>query len=270
MGLWSRLRRTLFNSPRDAEINEEIQFHLAMKAREGRDPREARLRFGNPTTIREETRAMGIFEWLESVLQDARYGLRQLRRTPVVTLSIIISLVVGIGANTAIFSIVDAALLKSLPVADPQSLRVVQWTTSQGWPEQLAHGHSGTTDGDPRGRMQGSSFGPRLYRALAREQTAFESLIGFAGGDATVGVEGRIAERTGLFYVSENFFEGLGVAMLLGRTFDAQDDQIGREPVVILSHRFWLRHFGGRSDVLDRAVRINNVAARSVGGAGGA
>ena len=265
MGLWSRLRRTLSNSNLNAEIDEEIQFHLAMNVREGRDPREARLRFGNPTAIREEARAMGIFEWLESVLQDARYGLRQLGRTPALTFSIIASLVIGIGANTAIFSIVDAALLKALPVDDPQSLRVVQWTTSQGWPEQLAHGHSGTTDGDPRGRMQGSSFGPGLYRTLAREQSAFESLIGFAGGDAAVGVEGRIAERAGLLYVSENFFEGLGVAMLLGRPFDAEDDQIGREPVVILSHRFWLRHFGGRSEVLGGAVRINNVAARIVG-----
>jgi predicted permease len=265
MSFWSRLRKTISHNTADAEIEEEIEFHLAMKTREGQDPREARLRFGNPTTIREETRAMGIFEWLESVLQDARYGLRQLRRTPAVTLAVILSLVVGIGANTAIFSIVDAALLKSLPVDDPLSLRVIQWTTNNGWPEALAQGHSGTTNGDPHGRMQGSSFGPRLHRTLAREQTAFESLIGFAGGDASVAVEGRIAERAGLLYVSENFFEGLGVPLLLGRAFEAQDDQIGREPVVILSHRFWLRHFGGRTDVLDRPLRINHVAARIVG-----
>jgi predicted permease len=266
MGFWSRLRQTFRGGRHDADIDEEIQFHFAMKAREGLDPREARLRFGNPTAIREETRAMGIFEWLESVLQDARYGLRQLRRTPAVTLAILVSLVVGIGANTAIFSIVDAALLKALPVDDPQSLRVIEWTTNHGWPEALAQGHSGTTSGDPRARMQASSFGPRLYRALAREQTAVAALIGFNDSDrAAVAVEGRVAEQARLQYVSENFFEGLGVKLLLGRAFGARDDQVGQEPVVILSHRFWLRNFGGRADVLGETLRVNNIAARIAG-----
>jgi len=106
MGFWSKLHNTFFRGRHDAEIEEEIQFHLAMKARAGHDPREARLRFGNPTTIREETRAMGIFEWLESVLQDARYGLRQLRRTPALTLSVIVSLVVMAAGMATRFSLV--------------------------------------------------------------------------------------------------------------------------------------------------------------------
>ena len=266
MGFWSKLHNTFFRGRHDAEIEEEIQFHLAMKARAGHDPREARLRFGNPTTIREETRAMGIFEWLESVLQDARYGLRQLRRTPALTLAVIVSLVVGIGANTAIFSIVDAALLRPLPVDDPHSLRVLEWTTAYGWPDTLAQFHTGSMNGDPNGRMQASSFGPRLYRTLAREQTAVESLIGFSDvDDAAVAVEGRIAEQARLQFVSENFFRGLGVALLLGRAFDPQDDQVGGEPVVILGHRFWQRYFGGRTDVLGGTLRVNSVAARIVG-----
>jgi hypothetical protein len=171
MSFWSRLRKTFVRGHHDAEIDEEIQFHLAMKTREGYDPRESRLRFGNPTVIREQTRAMGIFEWLDSLLQDARYGLRQLRRTPALTFSIILSLVVGIGANTAIFSIVNAALLKSLPVADPQSLQIFDWVSQGGWPKGLCNSHRGSTDGEAEGRIEGSSFAPRLYRALAREQT---------------------------------------------------------------------------------------------------
>jgi hypothetical protein len=154
---------------------------------------------------------MGIFEWLDSLLQDARYGLRQLRRTPALTLSVIVSLVVGIGANTAIFSIVDAALLKSLPVADPASLRVIDWV-SQGWPKDLCNSLTGTTDGEPTGRMQGSSFAPRLYRALAHEQGAFESLMGFSDANAaTIVVHGRQPEPGNLQFVSANFFQGLGV-----------------------------------------------------------
>src|SRR5690349_18793316 len=106
MGIWSRLARTLRADHRDRhqdEIDEELQFHLAMKARDGESARETRLRFGPRDAIREETRAAGIVPWLESVTQDARYGLRQLRRTPALTVAIVLSLTIGIGANAAIF-----------------------------------------------------------------------------------------------------------------------------------------------------------------------
>jgi predicted permease len=265
MGLWSRLRRTLSSRTNYAEIDEELQFHLAMKARDGQDPRETRRRFGNLTTIREETRAMGILEWLESVMQDIRYGVRQLWAAPALTLSVIASLVVGIGANTAIFSIVDAALLRPLPIGDPQSLVVIQWE-SPGWPRSIVDGHTGNMNGNPATRMQGSSFGPQLHRTISREQTAFAWLIGFSDvNDAGVSVEGRGAEQADIQFVSENFFRDLGVRPLLGRDFVAGDDRIGEQIVVVLSHRFWLRQFGGRSDALDQTVRINNVAARIVG-----
>src|SRR5262245_169179 len=130
MGLWTRLVRTLRHQPRDryeAEIDEEIQFHRAMQARDGMSPREARLRFGHADVIRVETRGAGVFVWLESLLQDLRYGVRQLRRTPVITLAVIASLTIGIGANTAMFGLVDAALLRPLPVPDPHRLAVVMW-----------------------------------------------------------------------------------------------------------------------------------------------
>jgi len=136
MGFWSRLARTLRADRRNRyedEIDEEIRFHLAMKAREGQNAREARLRFGHPDAIRQDTRAAGILQGLESLLQDARYGLRQLRRTPALTLAIVLSVTIGIGANTAIFSLVDAALIKPLPVPDPGSLVVVHWSF-KGWP----------------------------------------------------------------------------------------------------------------------------------------
>ena len=266
MGFWSRLRNTISPDRRTAEIDEEIQFHLEMRARERNDPRHARLRFGNPATVREETRAMSVFGWLESLWQDARYGLRQLSRTRVLTAAILASLAIGIGVNTTIFSVADAALLRSLPVKDPASLRIVQWTTEMGWPEKLAHAHQGSTSGDPRGRLQGSSFGPRLYRALAKEQTAVESLIGFSDvGDAAVSVGGRLAERVHGQFVSANFFQELGVPLLLGRPFAENDDRLGQSPVVILSHRFWQREFGGRADVLGETVSINSRPAEVIG-----
>src|SRR5689334_9319144 len=136
MGLWARLTRTLRADRRDryeAEIDEEIRFHLDMKTQDGGSAREARLRFGPADAIRDETRAAGILPWLESLLQDARYGVRQLRRTPALTLAIVLSLTIGLGANTAIFSLIDAMLMRSLPVPDPEALSVVEWTSPR-WP----------------------------------------------------------------------------------------------------------------------------------------
>src|SRR5437899_7958543 len=107
----------------------------------GHDRCEARMRLGNVTRIQEETRAMGIIEWLDSAVQDVRYGLRQLRKTPALVAAVVLSLSIGIGANTAIFSLVDAALLKPLPVKDPDSLRIIEWT-NEGFPPGASN-HNG-------------------------------------------------------------------------------------------------------------------------------
>jgi predicted permease len=265
MGLWSRLRKTFHSSGYDAEIEEEIKFHLAMKAQNGTDLGEARIRFGNVSKIREEIRAAGVVEWVESILKDARYGLRQLRKTPLLTAAIVFSLGIGIGANTAIFSIVDAALLKALPVHDPKSLVLLQWT-NQGWPEVLCEGHTGDTKGSPIGPMEGSSIAPGIYRQLSRKQRAFASVAGFSDPDrAGVVANGRPAEQLSLQYVSANFFRSLWVSPRLGRAFLAEEDVVGKAPVIIVSYRFWQRELGGRRDVLGQFLRVNNVPAQIIG-----
>src|SRR5260370_19250492 len=103
MGLWSRLTRTIRGGRHSADIEEELQFHLDMDVADGRYPREARMRLGNVTLLVEATRAMGIIEWLDSALRDARYGLRQVRRTPAFTLAVVLSLTVGTHPATALF-----------------------------------------------------------------------------------------------------------------------------------------------------------------------
>jgi len=133
VGLWSRLIRTFRSGPHEADIAAELQFHLDMDVADGRSRRDARLRLGNVAGIREETRQAGILEWLDSALRDVRLGWRQLRRTPGLTAAVVLSLTIGIGANTAIFSLVDAAILRPLPVSDPDSLRLVGWTNA-GFP----------------------------------------------------------------------------------------------------------------------------------------
>src|SRR6266851_502248 len=264
MGLWSRLTRTIRGGRHSADIEEELQSHLDMDVADGRYPREARRRLGNVTLIVEETRAMGIIEWLDSALRDARYGLRQVRRTPALTMAVVLSLTVGIGANSAIFSLIDAALLKPLPVRDPDSLRIVEWT-NQGFPD-IASNINGDFNRLPGGRVQASSVGANIYRRLAREQSGFDTLMAIADPvPMAFTVDASPAEQVSLQYVSSNFFQGLGVLPQVGRPFRDEEDRIGQEPVVIVSDRFWVRRLGGARDVVDHVVHINSVPTRIIG-----
>jgi len=265
MGIWSRIRKTFRGDRHSAEILEELQFHLDMDAADGHDYRQTRLRLGNVTRIKEETRAMGIIEWLESALRDARYGLRQLRRTPALAVAVVLSLAVGLGANTAIFSLVDAAILKPLPVSNPDSLVIVEWT-NEGFPPG-SENHNGEYRAISGGRHQGSSVPAHLYRRLAREQTVFEPLMGIAAYPDAVAIAADTfpAQQASLQYVSGNFFQGLGLLPVLGRPFRDDEDRVGGEPVLIVSHRFWVNRLGRGRDALDRTVRVNNVPARIVG-----
>jgi predicted permease len=235
-----------------------------MQEDEGHDPRAARVRFGNPAKLKEETRAQGVLTWLETLIADGRYALRQLRKSPILTSVIIFSLALGIGANSAIYSLVDAALLKSLPVKDPQALRIVGWN-SQGFPA-LCNLMTGDTADGANGRMWGSSIAPRIYRELAKEQTGFASLIGFSDPDPVgVAVDGGRAEEFKLEYVSNNFFPALGVPLRLGRTFSTQEDRVGQAPLVIVSDRFWRKWLGSRNDAAGQRLRVNNVPVEIIG-----
>jgi len=265
MGFWSRFARTFRREEHDAEINEELQFHLDMKSHDGHSARDARVRFGNPQKLREETREAGILEWLDSVMQDLRYGVRQLLRTPALTAAIVISLTIGIAANTAIFGIADAALFKSLPVKNPGALVLIQWTAAV-WPGPLMQGHSGNFNGDKDGRVHATSVSPQIYRRLAREQKALDSLIGFSDrSDAAVVAGARTAEQAQLQYVSDNFFQSLDVKPSVGRPLAPDDDRVGQEPVVVISYGFWQRQFGASPDVLNQSLRVNNVPVRIIG-----
>src|SRR5262245_2197025 len=147
---------------------------------------------------------MRTIRWLDSVVQDARYGLRQLRRAPALATAVVLSLTIGIGANTAIFTLVDAAILKPLPVKDPSQLRIVEWT-NPSFPEGVQN-INGDFNRIAGGRVQASSIGANLYRMLARRQTAFDALIGMGDPDsAALSIDQAPAEQVSLQYVSGNF-----------------------------------------------------------------
>ena len=115
------------------------------------------------------------------------------------------------------------------------------------------------------GKSQGTSVSANLYRRLAREQQVFEALIGVADADSVaIAVDASPAEQVTLQWVSSNFFQGLGALPVIGRPFREDEDRVGQEPVVIVSHRFWMSRFGSGSPA-DHRIRINNVPARIVG-----
>jgi predicted permease len=264
MGMWSRIRKTFRGSDHSAEIEEELRFHLDMDVAEGQNTRNARMRLGNATRIQEETRAMGIIEWLDSAVRDAIYGCRQLRKAPGLVAAVVLSLAIGVGANTAIFSLVDAAILRPLPVTDPNLLRIIEWR-SQGFPEGATNINGDFTQVSGNA-FQASSVSASLYRKLAREQKVFASLVGIADPDSVaITVDGSAAEQVSLQYVSANFFQGVGTVPLIGRPFREEEDRVGTEPVAIVSHRFWKSRLGGSREALERKIRINNVPVRVVG-----
>lgn len=265
MSWWSRFRRTFRPGSHDEEIREELEYHLAMKEHEGQAAREARVRLGNPARLKEEMRAQGILTWLESLARDFRYGLRQLRKTPAVTAIVVASLALGIGANSAIFNLVDAALFKALPVKDPGSLRIVGWT-NHGWPGALCNMLTGDDYDLPDGLLWGSSIAPRIYRELAGEQKAFAALIGFSDRYTVAVAAGKQpSKQFELQYVSANFFKDLGISLPLGRSFSRQEARAGQPVLVVLSDRFWHSRLGGRKDVLGQTMRLNNVPVQIVG-----
>lgn len=233
--------RTLGGDPDVDEIRDELEFHLEMDVASGRDRREARRRLGNPGRIEDETRAVRILPWLASILRDLRDAFRLIRNSPVLAFAVIGSLALGIGANTAIFSLIDAAILKQLPVEDPDSLVIFEWNTTEFFPSgvQSLEGSSRRVGGSG---MASSSVAEGLYRQLAGADTGLDALIAMnrpATANMTIAVGDLPAEPSMLQYVSANFFQELGVALPLGRAFVDQDDEPGAAPAVVVSHRFW-------------------------------
>lgn len=257
---------------REQDLERELRAHLESEAEEQIDAGSSRedayyaaqRAFGNATLVKEEIREMWRWTSVELCLRDIRYALRQMRKAPLFTLVLVVSLALGVGANSAIFSLVDAALLKPLPVPSPQALRLIEWT-NHGFPDALCNMLSGDVTGDER-RMQGSSIAARPYRELARQQHGFASLIGFSDSSmAAVVIEKRAAEQFRLEYVSANFFAGLGAPLQLGRTFSSSDDRVGQPSLVILSDRFWRTHLAARPGVLGQVLRVNNVPVEIAG-----
>ena len=245
----------------DAELDEELRAHLTLmidqKIAEGMGPEEARraarIELGGVEQIKEEVRAVRTGAWLETLLQDVRFGLRMLRKSPGFTIVAVLILALGIGANTAIFSFTDQVLLRDLPVPHPEQLVVLR---SPG----PTHGHvwSDIDNG-------AQSFSYLMYRDLRERTNVFSGLLACRGADVNVSRRDT-TQSAHAELVSGNYFQTLEVQPALGRVFTASDETApGANPVAVLSYGYWSRKFGSDSSILNKALTVNGIPLTVVG-----
>jgi putative ABC transport system permease protein len=235
--LLHRLKALLGRARLDRDLEDELRFHIEMRQQKtGLDPLAARRRFGNVSSFKEVCREMWTLGSIEILWQDVRYALRTLRKSPVFTGVAVFALALGIGANTAIFSVVNAVVLKPLPYRDPGRL-VLLW----GNVRRMKVERRGTSYPDfADWRSQSKSFdGMAVYNPVGSTLT---------GGDEP--------ERVKCEQVSAAYFSILGVTPILGRTFLPSEDQVPmRDQVVILSEGLWKRRFGADASVIGKTLR---------------
>src|SRR6266850_520912 len=273
---WMRRRR------KEDELREELQFHLAEEAEERQAdglPEDqarwaARRDLGNVTLLREDTRALWTWTPLEQLAQDLRYAVRMMFRNRAFTALAALSLALGIGANTAIYSFMDAILLRSLPVADPASLVVVRWQSrpfgfggrpAGSAPEFVMHSIDGRTYDDPAGTTAAIFPFPAFQRLQQVSAPVLSSLFAYKrAGNVNVMIKGE-AELAQGEYVSGDFFRGLAVSPAAGRLIIADDDRAGAPPVAVLSLGYSQRRFGDAASATGQSILINNVPFTVVG-----
>lgn len=202
---------------------------------------------------------------IENLVQDLRYGVRMLARSPGLTATVVLSLALGIGANTAIFSLINAVLLKTLPVQNPQELALLQWS-SHGWPDGVIGNVAGDMGQDKAGRMTSPSFAYALYEEIRGQGDVFSSMLALAGNgsDVNLGYQGTPGRADGEL-VSGTFFSTLGVEPRLGRAITTDDDRFAASPVAVISYGYWERRFGRDAGVVGRKITVNAVPFTIVG-----
>jgi predicted permease len=242
MSIWTRLSNVFRGDRLNKELQEELESHLAEAVAEGRDPEEARRAFGSMLRIREESRDYKLAVWLDSLRADIVVGQRQLRKNRTVTLAAILSLALAIGACTSAFRLIDAMLLRPLPIADADRLFVLTSTTP-----------------DPTGKPStGDGFDYPGFRQLreAVKQHGELMAISYAGQfDLTYGAD-QDMERAYRQMVSGWTMGTLGLKPHLGRLLNTEDDvKPNGHPVAVLSYDYWTRRFGKDPQIVGRTFQ---------------
>jgi predicted permease len=260
-----------FRKPREESLDRELRLHVQQQvenhvaagmSREEAE-RQARLEFGGIEQVKEECRESRRFFFFSVLGRDVRFGLRMLRKNPGFTAVAVLSLALGIGANTAIFTLIDAVLLRMLPVKNPQELvslniaEPVEPAQGQGRPTRA---YSHWTDGDSE-----TAFPYPAFLRMAAHNEVFSSLLAFkTSGRLNTQVNGEAELARGQL-VTANYFSALGVRLILGRDFTEDDDHPGASPVAIISYGYWERRFGQNPSAVGSRIIVNGVSLQIVG-----
>jgi predicted permease len=263
-GLRSLLRKERLEKALDEELRGFLEMAAEEKMKQGMSRREAlravRLERGNLEVAKEAVRDSGWESVLETSWQDVRFGLRMLRKSPGFTAVAVVTLALGIGANTAIFTIFDGVLLESLPVREPSRLVLSTNDVAEG-----------SYSGDPpRNRWQ--TFSTEVSEYLRKQPLPFESLAAVRSGEATVTVRFAdsppatgSAERARAHLVSGNYFSTMGVDSVVGRTLSLEDDRLSAPPVAVASYGYWKQRLRGDPTAIGKIVYLNGSAFTIVG-----
>jgi macrolide transport system ATP-binding/permease protein len=255
LSLAKSLWRCLFRRQQaDADLDEEIRSHLDLrtdqKIDEGMNPQEARraarIELGGIEQVKEEVRAVRVGTWLETFMRDVRFGLRMIAKSPGVTFVIVVTLALGIGANTAIFGIVNGFLLRPLPVRDPEQITVLAVQQKDA----------------PVGS---SGFAYPEFVDFRDQAKTFSDVFAIVLSNVQLAVKGE-SEQCFANYVSKGFFTALGVTPAVGRLFLPNEGETPGEPLIaVLGYSYWQNRFHGDAGVVGQQVEINGKAATIIG-----
>jgi len=258
----------------DRDLEKEMQHHLRMaetdRVDRGASTRDAqaaaRREFGNAGLVKELARDAWGWRWLQDLFEDLRYGFRTLRKQIGFSAIAIATLALGIGANSAIFSLIDAALLRSLPVRDSSQLVSLQWTAKVEPQHLNTWGYGDCEISNSKINAHGCSLSEPFFRDIAKKDI-FANVAAFAGASrlnlSGSGIAPSVVDRPE--YVSGEYFDTLRVKPALGRLLAPEDDSASGGRAVVLSYRFWRTRFGGSSNVLGQTILLNRIPFTVVG-----
>lgn len=208
---------------------------------------------------------MWSFAFAESLRQDLRFGFRLLTKSPGFTALAVTTLALGIGANTAIFSLIDAVMLRWLPVRDPSQLVVLRWTAHEEPRRNGISSFGDCSDEGSRANSSGCSFPYQVFEKIRSKKNVFSGVTAFAGPAALVLSSNGAARLASGEVVSGDYFSTLGVKAVVGRTLGTEDDSLSASPTVVLSFPFWQSAFGGDRSVVGRTIALNGTPFTIVG-----
>jgi predicted permease len=272
VGAWVRgvWRNLLHKRSVEGGLCDEVRGYVEMLADEkvaagvpvAQARREALMEMGGEAQVRQAVRDGRAGSGLETLWQDVRYGWRMLRRSPGFTVVAVVSLGLGIGANTAIFTVAKKVLYDTLPVREPGSLRLLTWVSGH---EQVVPPVWGDVGANESGGLRSNAFSYPVLEALRQRTDAFQELIAFKDVEITATVDG-VPEVESVELVSGNAFSALGIEPLAGRVLQASDDtEPGAGPVVVISDRFWAQRFGRSPAAVGKVIALNGVPVTIVG-----